>query len=209
MDGNMARRCYAIIEDNLEDLTKMSTAQYAKKYNINYKVLCYYLKTHDVPHLRYGHINGSQTGDSTLQIVELLKEGTLSYGQIAAKFGITRQRVGAIADKHSLNKTQYERRVEMIKALPNVEKMNAAQIAKELNLSYNTVSKILREEEISHAHWQRSVLPPDVYDAMLQDLREKKLSRNKIAEKYNVSINWLRKVYRTEIEPELNTEDVL
>jgi len=206
MDGDMARRCYKIIEDNKDDLMTMSPGQFAKKYNINYRVVCHYIKVHKVPCLRYGRLTNAQSESTTIEVIKLLKQGDLSYRQIGEKVGLSKQRVGIIAKDYNLNnsRSKYDRNVQQIKELPNLKYMNARQISETLHISYAIVLKILKEENIEHAHWQQKVLSDEKFEEMLQDLRDGNISRNQIAKKYGVSINWVRKMYRTLIEPEMD-----
>lgn len=188
-NGPTAKKYYMEILKHEKELQEMPAIKFAEKYNINYKVLLHFLKTFDIPYF-------SRT--NTLEVVKLLKQGNLSYQEIANLRGITRQRVSTIAKEHNIKSstaiTKKQKYSEILKKSPEVRNMNAREISEKFDISYSMTLDILKSENIPFGKWQYQVLSNRRYQNLLKDLASGNFTYKRLSGKYKVSITWIVKV---------------
>ena len=191
-DEQMSMKCKECILEHKNELKQMAACQFAEKYDLNYHAVLYWLNALNIKYAKYGNPNGKRISSETEGIVELLKKGTMSYQQIADLKGVSRQRVGAIAKSFNLSpKTKREIYLERLLADDNLCNMSVAEISKKHDIPYNAALKILSEENLPYAKWNRSVLSEEDYQNLLSDLKSREYSYRKLADKYKVSLNWV------------------
>lgn len=191
-DEQMSMKCKECILEHKSELKNMAACQFAEKYDLNYHAVLYWLKELNIKYAKYGNPNGKRISKKTERIVELLKKGTMTYQQIADLNEVSRQRVGAIAKSFNLSpKTRREIYLARLLADENLCNMSAAEISKKHDIPYNTTLEILSEEKLLYARWNHPVLSDEDYQALLSDLKSQKYTYRKLADKYDVSLNWV------------------
>lgn len=191
-DKQMSMKCKECILEHKKELKTMAACQFAEKYNLNYHAVLYWLKELNIKYAKYGNSNGKRISEETMDIIELLKKGTMTYQQIADIKGITRQRVGAIAKSFGLtNKSKKETYLERLQSDDNLCNMSVAEISKKHDIPYNTALKLLSANNMAYAKWNRPVLSEEDHKQLLEDLKSRKYSYRILAEKYKVSLNWV------------------
>ncbi|MFM0672222.1 ArsR family transcriptional regulator [Paraburkholderia sediminicola] len=136
------------------------------------------------------------------EVVRLLKEGELSRRKIADQLGVSRKKVSVIANEENIGLSADDslRTVALAPAtrqrvieLLRENQLTTSQIARNLDISRDTIRTIARENHIPIAT-RRARLEPETRQEAIGLLTEGKLSYSEIAEQLGIDRSTLRSI---------------